>query len=262
MDAYLRDLEEEEAEVANEMSEDEQPLLSKKPSSAEVAKVVLKKPAAAPKAPKAAKKAAKKAIAKPKMTLKRPAASTMEGEPLKRPAAATMEEENDGDEDSTGDTQLDVLRDRIKARKFEKLWDQMPEYVQRDFEEAKADKSGTGRARMTSIINRSVVRDGNKLVLAQFEDCAFFAEMVSRQKKRTLKKRKDGASFVLHLMSCHMSHNVIILLHLIVCKFLGHIYLGVYSNVWNERLAQCASIIHTCIMVYTSRHKDSLHHVV
>ena len=115
---------------------------------------------------------------------------------------------------------------------------------------------------MTSIINRSVVRDGNELVLAKFDDCAYFAEMVSRQKKRFMKKRKDGAPFVLHLMSCHSSHNVIILLHLIVCKFLGHIYLGVYSNVWNERLAQCASIIHTCIMVYASRHKDPLHHVV
>ena len=133
----------------------------------------------------------KPAVAPSKPVLKRPASSLASGVAKKPSMAAVGEEEAGGG--VAGQDDLTELRDRLKARKFDAVFSKLPPFVQKDYEDAQKDKSGSGRSRITSLINRSIKRTADgKLVLADFSG-SFFQEVLQRTKRKFMTKLKHGA---------------------------------------------------------------------
>ena len=142
--------------------------------------------------------------------LKRPAAAN--GNPLKRPAAKKSEPAAkkpatsvakkpaakqvrfaDEEEEEVQDDECDPLRDRMKSRKFNLLFNSLPVFIQKEFNEAQSDKSGSGRKRQTQIINKTINRSADgSLQVANVANMSFFREMLQRRKTKYQKKFKQG----------------------------------------------------------------------
>ena len=88
----------------------------------------------------------------------------------------------------------------MKSRKFEKLFSVLPTFIQKEFNEAKADKTGMGRKRQTEIINKTITRTTEgTLQLANTSNLSFFKEMLSRRKTKFQRKSKHGPDIHVHL---------------------------------------------------------------
>ena len=148
--------------------------------------------------------------------LKRPAAA--KGNPLKRPAAkksepaakkpagsaakkpAAQEEVDEDEEEEVDADECDALRDRMKSRKFDKIFTILPQFIQKEFNDAKADKTGFGRKRQTEIINKTITRTTEgSLQVANVANMSFFQEMLQRRKTKYQKKFTHGPGMHIHL---------------------------------------------------------------
>ena len=122
--------------------------------------------------------------------VKRPASSGGGGV-LKRPAssASSAGDVGGGDDEAS----IDAVRDRLKSRKFDQLFEKLPAYVQTDYNDAMKDKTGAKRERITTLVNKAIHRDENgKLILADFSG-TYWQEMLQRCKKKFMRKLKNGA---------------------------------------------------------------------
>ena len=182
IESYIRDsLESEEVDKdlqeAEEEEEEEAVMAANKVSASSADSVVSKKPAVAPSTP----------------VLKRPASSLASGVAKKPAMAGVGEEKAGGASGGAGQDDLTELRDRLKARKFDAVFSKLPPFVQKDYEDAKKDKSGSGRSRATALINRTINRTADgKLVVADFSG-TFFQEFMQRTKRKFMQKLKHGA---------------------------------------------------------------------
>ena len=199
MDRYLSDLamggeaemlgEPEPAEVEEDPEEEE----AEEEAAAAAAAGTKKKPAAAGAAAAGSTKKPAAALGRFAGCLKRPAAAA--GGIRKKPAAAGAAAAAEAAEEAAApEDGLTELRDRMKSRKFEKVFAALPPYIKKEFEEAKADKTGQGRKRQTKLINEAIERKGNgESQLANFDNLAYFREMLTRRKTKYQKKFKHGA---------------------------------------------------------------------
>jgi len=158
----------------------------------------------------ALKQPAASAAGAPKKVVKKPAAASAAGAPqvLKKPAAAAgapkqlkkpgsssdpveTEEDEEEEAEEEGGKENDLLRDRLKSRKFDRIFSSLPAYVQAEYKDALALRDGTSRAKCTKIINNVVRRGPNGFVISD-EKCAFFREVLQRQKIKSFTQGKTG----------------------------------------------------------------------
>ncbi len=146
------------------------------------------KKAAAKKA--ATKKTATKTTAAKRTVLKKPAAeATKETKRLAADVVDVDENQKANDEDH-GPGQL---RDRLKARKFDRIFEEIPEHIQELYNEAGSKKDGQARQAQTDIINSCVKRDSQgKLVTCP--EHPLFTELIAKKKEKYYEQQCGGGS--------------------------------------------------------------------
>ena len=144
-----------------------------------MAKSIAKKPAAA-----------KAAAATPlRVILKKPAAAGAAGAAgakagAKAPAAGAGSS-------SGADDGCDDLRDRLKSRKFEQIFNSLPDFVQQEYEDLNKLRDGTARSKITQLVNKTIQRVDGTLKVADTGG-AWFQDLLQRQKTKYFVKNKDG----------------------------------------------------------------------
>eukprot|EP00969_Alexandrium_andersonii_P157141 6946341-Alexandrium_andersonii.AAC.1 len=148
----VEDVEVEAQEAEEEEEEEEQeevPPCQKKPSGKQA--VVQKKPSG--KVPIQKKPSGKQAVVQEVPIQKKP--SNSESSVNKRPAAQITPESGTSSNPKDAE-ESEETRDRMKARKFNAVFEQLPESVQDAWRQASSDRSGQARARKTKIVNAFV----------------------------------------------------------------------------------------------------------
>lgn len=181
MDLYLKDLVDGSEDVQMEASGEE----SEQVQEASSPDVVQKKPAGS-----------KKVMCK--LLKKKPSAAAVAApHVMKKPAALAAVSATSASSSGSvggGDDANDKFRDRLKSRKFDKMWDDLPPFIQQEHERLSKLKDGNGRAKITQLINRTIQRDGEgNLVLADTGG-AWFQDILIKQKTKYFQKGQKGGS--------------------------------------------------------------------
>ncbi len=85
-----------------------------------------------------------------------------------------------------------LLRDRVKARKFHELFDSLPSHIQQCFKEAGKER-GCKRDRQTEVINACFEKHGTQLILC--ENAAIFRDFQQRKDKKFKTDQAGGAMY-------------------------------------------------------------------
>ena len=166
-------------------------------------KTVIKK--AAPKT--AIHKAAPKIVAKKQAsmkkttlafnTVKKPPAATSATRALKRPTASppeTAPEEENGDQAEDielADGPNAQNRDRMKMRKFNEIFDDLPEPIKAEWNAVSSKKDGNKRTAQTDIVNRTIIKQGNKYTVVSQHD-PWYKQLLARQHSKYMDKFSAG----------------------------------------------------------------------
>ena len=143
--------------------------------------------------------AAKKQASMKKTTLafnamKKPAAATLI---LKRPAASPSETapemENDGQAEQIqmDDGSNAQNRDRMKMRKFNEIFDDLPEPIKAEWNAVSSKKDGNKRTAQTDIVNRTIIKQGNKYTVVSQHD-PWYKQLLARQHSKYMDKFSAG----------------------------------------------------------------------
>ena len=130
-------------------------------------------------------------------TMKKPSAATSATRALKRPTASppeTAPEEENGDQAEDielADGSNAQNRDRMKMRKFNEIFDDLPEPIKAEWNAVSSKKDGNKRTAQTDIVNRTIIKQGNKYTVVSQHD-PWYKQLLARQHSKYMDKFSAG----------------------------------------------------------------------
>ena len=116
-----------------------------------------------------------------------------EAEESEEEEGETVDEEQEDDETSDESSVDEVLRDRIKARKFRSIWATLDDQIRKAYTNAKGSGRGDARDVQTKIINQ-VIRKNNKGNYVVDDAAPILKEIQQRSKEKYYDSMHEGVA--------------------------------------------------------------------